>query len=453
MKTTPHAYQMATVEAAEAWGGRALFALDPGTGKSLCSLLYAYRDVSRYPAVVVCPAGLKWNWEKEARQHFGMRCEILSGVTPVKAGLRTNTKIWIVNYDILYAWVPFLRSLNPQTVILDECHMLRSPRTRRTKAVQKLCKDVPGVLALSGTPLLKRTVELYPVLNLLRPDLFPNFFMYASLYCKKVQTRYGIRYESRNLPTLNRLMKKELMVRIRKADVLHELPAKSRHVVMLHLEKETAYKKAVRTYLEWVESQKTAVKKTAYRQEQREHLSNIKKIIAQDKMPGVFDWVDSFLEASEGKVLLFCVHHVVVDALRERYKKTCAVVTGKVTGKDREIAYRKFNEDETCRVFIGNIQAAGVGWNCTSASTVAFVELAWAPGDHAQCEDRIHGIKRGIDGTRSEAYYLVAGGTIEEKICRLLQRESNDVHTVLDGEGHGENFDIYDQLTEEMRNG
>lgn len=453
MKTTPHAYQLSTVEAAEAWGGRALFALDPGTGKSLCSLLYAYRDKERFPIVVVCPAGLKWNWEKEAKQHFGMRCEILSGTKPGKMNFRMNSKIWIVNYDILHAWVPVLRDLDPQTVILDECHMLRSPRTRRTKAVQRLCKGVPGVLALSGTPLLKRTVELYPVLNLLRPDLFPNFFMYASLYCKKVQTRYGIRYESRNLPTLNRLMKKELMVRIRKADVLHELPAKSRHVVMLRMEKETAYKKAVTTYLEWVESQGTAARKAAYRAEQQQHLGNIKKIIAEGKMDGVFDWVDSFLEDGDGKILLFCVHHVIVDALRERYRKQCVVVTGKVTGKDRETAYQKFNSDPTCRVLIGNIQAAGVGWNCTSASTGAFIELAWAMGDHAQCEDRIHGIKRGIDGVPSQWYYLIAGGTIEEKICRLLQREGNDVLTVLDGEGHGESFDLYDQLTEEMKHG
>src|SRR5262245_24031035 len=134
----------------EEMGGRTLLANPMGTGKSLESLLFAHRNNHIRPVVIVCPASLKWNWLNQLSHHFNYMGAILEGMSPSKCIVDRRRKFFIVNYDILQGWIPFLKSIKPQLVILDESgSYIGNPRTLRTKQVRKLCKNVPHVLALS----------------------------------------------------------------------------------------------------------------------------------------------------------------------------------------------------------------------------------------------------------------------------------------------------------------
>ena len=102
-------------------------------------------------------------------------------------------------------------------------------------------------------------------------------------------------------------------------------------------------------------------------------------------------------------------------------------------------------------ILIGNIQAAGVGWNCTATSTVAFGELDWTPGNMIQAEDRLYGLKRGKKGVPVTAFYLIGKDTIEVDLARLIQRKAKILDATLDGAKQDTSIDIYDQLARILR--
>jgi len=444
LKTTPMSFQLEAVEKIEMFEGRALLAMDMGCGKSLTSLIYSVDHHSLRPVVVVCPASVKWHWRNEIRKHIGGYCEVLESLTPYdEKGLWKPNTYWIVNYDILDAWLPFLRSLKPKLAILDEVHYCKSLRTKRTKAVKKLCKKIQHVLALSGTPLTNRPAELFPVLNLLRPDLFPSFPVYATRYCNLRRTPFGIDYSgAKNLDELHRILTKHLMIRYRKRDVLKDLPPKTDQVVVIDVEDRKEYDQAVLDYTGWVRNYKKKYTKQS-RTEQRSKIVAVKQVVGRAKLPAVYSWLDSFLENSDEKIIVFGFHREVVEAIQQRYKKLSVMVHGGVVGKKRQEAFDKFSKDKRIRMLSGNVQAAGVGWPGTAASNVVFVEFPWTPGELAQAAARPDRVGQTKPVT---CYYLTARDTIEPDLLRLLERKQKILSQTLDGGRRLGDFDIYSKL-------
>lgn len=387
--TKPFPYQKEGALLIEQFGGRALLADTMGLGKSLTSLLWAHRNPDVRPIVIVCPASLKFNWEREASRHFGMSAEILNGTKPTKLGLTASHQIVIINYDILHCWLPFLKALKPKLIICDEVHYAKSLRSRRTKALHRLCKGVPHVIALSGTPLTNRPAELWPTLHLLRPKKFHAFFPFAQKYCSPELTPWGWRYNgATNLGALHKRLKRLLMIRRTKKQVIEQLPAKLRFVVPFELSDRKEYDHALKDFIGWLNQYNPAKANKAARAERLVKWGYLKRLAAQLKMKSVLDWIDNFLEESGGKLIVFAVHKDIVAQLYGRYKKIAVKVDGSVKNTDRRLAVDSFQHNKKVRLFIGNIQAAGVGLTLTAAETVAFVELSWTPGEHAQCEDR-----------------------------------------------------------------
>jgi SWI/SNF-related matrix-associated actin-dependent regulator 1 of chromatin subfamily A len=128
--TTLYPYQKQGARNIHRWGGRALLADDMGLGKTIQSLYWLKKNPSKRPCIIVCPASVKWNWQREAAEHFGMYSEVLSGTKPSQEGLGNIAPLLILNYDILPKWTPYLLQIDPQVLILDEIHYLKTRTTR-----------------------------------------------------------------------------------------------------------------------------------------------------------------------------------------------------------------------------------------------------------------------------------------------------------------------------------
>ena len=447
--TKPYRYQLDGAKRLQDLKGRALLADEMGLGKSLQVILWLQNNPQARPCVIVCPASLKWNWQKELSIHAGWHGEILESTTPHKNGLH-RPAIVIINYDVLKPWLPWLLTLRPQTIVLDECHMLQSRKTLRTRSCRILCRSVPHVLALSGTPLTSRPADMWPTLNILRADLFPSFWEFAQSYCDLKRNPWGWEWKgAKDLPALHKLLTNKVMIRRKKADVLTELPAKRRFVVPLEIKDRKEYTEAHRDLISWLRKQGKGQHRSAARAEGLARFGHLKQLAAWLKLDAVEDWIDNWLEESEGKLIIFAHHRQVIHRLREKYSKISVMVWGDTPGKMRQRAVDQFQLDRRTRLFIGQLDAAGIGINLTAAEGVAFAELGWKPSQHTQGEDRAHRIGQ----ARSTGnWYLVARDTIEERICRLLNDKQKVLDEVLDG-GNGEDFDIYNQLMEQLVEG
>lgn len=450
--TEPFPYQGEDVRRIEELGGRALIAGEMGVGKTLEALLYCFDHPSLRPVVVVCPKSLKLNWLKEAQQHVGIKCAVLSGGKPTVRTLPPKREIYIINYEILGGWLDFLKQLNPKIVIADECHYLKT-RTgvKRVKFFKQLCKGVPHVLAISGTPLVNRPSELWNVINLLCPKVFNSWRSYADEYCDPQYTRWGIQYNgATNLPRLHKLLVKNCLIRRLKKDILKDLPPKTITVTPLPIDKPQEYKAAQLDFLTWLGKQDPKKAKRARTAESLVKMGYLKRLAAEMKLKSAMEWIDNFLSDSDEKLVIFCIHKKILSQLYNRYQKQAVFIDGSVSQEQRQANVEKFQKSKNCRVFIGNIAAAGVGITLTASSTVVFVELDWVPGNMRQCEDRIHRI--GQTSNKVQIFYLVAYSTIEEKLCEILQTKQKILDASLDGKHTGSStLNIYDELERELR--
>lgn len=441
--TTLYPYQKKGVRLIQQFDGKVLLADEMGLGKSLQAL--AYLKISKnYPAVVICPSSAKWVWKNEARKHLNMASKIIEGQTVRDIKNIHKYKLIIINYDILIYWLDYLKQINPQLIIIDEVHLQKNRKAKRTKAIQQLTKGKKHIIAISGTPLLNRPSELFTTLKLLWPYKFYSFWNYAFRYCKPFQSRWGWNFNgAENLEELHGILKQIGMIRRLKADVLKELPDKIRTVVQLPICKKSEYYDAVNNFLDWLGKQDPNKAERAARAEKLVKIGYLKRLAAKLKMKYVIQWVENFLEDSNEKLVLFCCHKNIIKRLQKHFPKNSVFIDGSVKSKDRDIAVQKFQTDPSVRLFFGNIKAAGEVITLTAAATLAFVELDFVPAKHAQAEDRIHRI-----GQKSVTnfYYLVAKGTIEEHLCEIIQEKQKVISAVLDGDDSINTINVYDLL-------
>jgi SNF2 family DNA or RNA helicase len=220
------------------------------------------------------------------------------------------------------------------------------------------------------------------------------------------------------------------MIRRLKKDVLTQLPEKTRVFVPLEIDNRTDYMNAETDFIEYIRNRKGAV--AADRAGKAEHLVQteaLKQMSVHGKIKQVISWLDDFLDTDE-KIVVFAVHHAVIDELMEHFKKVAVRLDGRMSAQEKDNAVTRFQEKYTVRMLIGNIKAAGIGYTLTAASNVAIIELPWTPGELIQAEDRCHRI--GQDNAVT-IHYLLAQDTIEEKMARLLDKKAAVIGAVLDG--------------------
>ena len=430
-------FQMEGFKAIHKFGGRILIGDDMGLGKTIQALAYIYAQKKERPVLVICPTTMKPVWAAEVRSTCpGVSYNLVSGR---KREALPKADIHIIGYDVVAARLGDLLGAKFQVLVLDECHYLKNRSAQRTKAVLGVGKkatglsSIPTIIALSGTPFLSRPVEIYPVIKALAPNKIPPFMTFAHQYCGATHNGFGWDFNGcSNAEELFQLLISAVMIRRTKTEVLKDLPDKTRTVIPLEMEKKARqeYKKANQHFLGWLKSVNPDKLSAAMRAEALVQFQELKKLARKGKWAAAMEWLQDTLESCD-KVIIFGTHHETVDLLMDGLQKHNPVkLDGRSSPKAKEEAVKRFQEDPTCKVFIGNVKAAGVGLTLTAANVVVFMELGWTPGEHNQAEDRAHriGQKKAVN-----IYYLLAEDTIEMQIAALLDRKRRVLDAVLDG--------------------
>ena len=401
---------------------RAFLADEQGLGKTVQALA-ALEEDDAYPAIVICPASLKLNWQREARHWVPHRS------TAVVSGTGTVARaadLTIVNYDIVHAHRTRLALRRPRALILDESHYVKNPRAKRTQSVRRLAESMePGTLklALTGTPVMNHAEELIAQLRIIgRLEEFGS----GARFTRRFQ---GAGAEER----IHWHLRRSCFVRRAKADVLPQLPAKRQVAVPVALDNERDYRLAEEDVIAWLREQPLDLKEldrkvaAALRAERLAQLNALRRLASRGKGNAAMAWIEDFL-ASDEPLVVFAGHREVQDRLVERFPAALHLL-GRDSISAREAAVQRFQAGES-QLLVCATRVAGQGITLTRASNVAFLDLEWTPATHDQAEDRCHRIGQHDAVT---AWYLLAARTIDETMLELIERKRRVVDAVTDG--------------------
>jgi SNF2 family DNA or RNA helicase len=436
-----------------------------GTGKTLCSLAAVIADGS-LPLVVVCPASVKMGWQRQIKKFFpdmpDEHIYLCSG--RVTKAIPSDVKIIVINYDILSSWLTRIQHHRYRAVILDEAHFIKSRKAKRTRAAVVLAQGADMRIAMSGTPVTSRPIELVSQLEAIgrMSDMTEGrkAWWFIERYCRPFNNGYGWDTSgSSNLFELNdRLRKTGILIRRRKDDVLADLPPKERVSIPLDISNRDEYIKVRNSIAYWVRQQietdpeyLEAIKflpvherQLVFERVMREKvaraqsaatitkLSALRQVCMRGKMDAACSWLDDFL-TSEEKIVVFCIHREAVNILAERFGDQAVKVIGGMSADARQKAIDTFVNDDNVRIVVANIDAAAEGidgWQHV-CSNVAFLELTWTPSKHHQAEDRCH---RSGQQNPVTCYYLLANQTIDEYLATLIDNKRAVISAIVDGE-------------------
>jgi SWI/SNF-related matrix-associated actin-dependent regulator 1 of chromatin subfamily A len=469
-----YAYQKQGIAFTESKNGRCLIADEMGLGKTIQAIGY----MQLHPGIrttIVCPASLKLNWKREINTwlHRPGLIEILEGkkATPINP----ETSIVIINYDILSDWVVTIMNWNASLMITDEAHYYKNNKAKRTKAVLKLGKHIDKVIALTGTPIENRPIDLYNAIKLINPTIITSRFNFGKQYCGGHHDGFGWNFNgASNTNELHQLLTSTIMIRRLKKDVLKDLPDKQYSVVPMEMTNRKEYTEAEEDLVAFVkqltddnfrkdlrtklgdmadmvavdEKQLTALKdEKASKINQLTRIEHLKQLAAAGKMKAVVNWVEDFIENAQ-KIILFATHKTIINQLMERFGKIAVKIDGSVPTNKRQEVVDKFQTNKKIKIFVGNIDAAGVGLTLTASSNVAFLEYPWTPGKLNQAIDRAHRISQ---KNTVNVHYLVAERTIDEDIISVLDKKAKIINGIIDGNAHPD-ASLLDELLTKLKN-
>lgn len=423
--------------------GRALIADDMGLGKTIQVLGWLAVNPNKRPVVIITPSNAKYNWADQIKEHTKMKCQVLSGRIPYPI----TESIVIINYDILTytkkikgikreaekTWKNELIKFKPKVLVIDECHYVKNRGADRTKACKKISKNIPHFLPLSGTPILNRPVEFFPVLNMIQPKEFSSFWRYAFRYCEPKRGFKGRGWDFTGASHLDELHERIhcFFLRRMKNEVLKQLPKKQRTILTIDISNAEEYQKAKIFFLQWYrEIAGKASAKRAKKAQALVKIGQLKQLVAEGKINAACQWIDDFLFSTQEKLVVFVYHRKIFDLLIKKYKRISAI--GGKAGKERQHQVKKFQTNPKCRIFIGTIKADKESITLTASSTVLFLELGWTPSEHDQAEDRVNRI--GQKDNKINAYYLLGRNTIDQYVWDIIEKKRIVINKIIDGD-------------------
>jgi len=406
---------------------RFILADDMGLGKTTSTIIAALETGSK-KILIVCPASLKINWQREIENYSDRSVYISEGKK-----FSTDEDFTIINYDILKNFYDpkniqesLIHKSNFDLVILDEAHMISNPQAQRTKIINSFVKDVKRVWLLTGTPMTSRPMNYFNLLSIIESPVAQNWMAYAIRYCQGYQFMAGKRkvwnvQGASNLEELRDRTSKQMLRRL-KEDVL-DLPDKIISPVYLRL-KSKDYEEMMGEYYEWFDNKKDESSSLTI---QFSKLMKVRKIIANEKIKHTIEFVENIIEQGK-KVIIFTNFTDTLQMIHNHFGKQSVYLDGSCSKPQRQFAVDQFQENEKIKVFVGNLKAAGVGLTLTSAEVVIMNDLSFVPAEHAQAEDRAYryGQKNNV-----LVYYPLFENTIEGAIYDILTRKKQIINTVM----------------------
>lgn len=428
---------------------------DIGLGKT-AQAVAAVGALGRFPVLIVCPASLKAHWAREFEQAAEPPVLFL---VEGRQGQMGPGQVFIMNYELLRPREKLIAELKPQLFVFDEAQYLKDPLAtgkHRAAVATRIVSQGGTALLLTGTPVMNRPAELWRLLHLCEPKRWPTFKAYRQRYLQPRKGKEVGRHVRNKVGRVERLdelqaVASPCLLRRLKAQVLTDLPKKSRRSILVNLgaRELTHYRVAEANVVKWLQAvgqSERAVR--AARAEGLVQLSMLRRIAAVGKLSrAVPEYLRQWFARVEPEPLvIFGYHRDVIVGLWNICAKLGVRVAGIGGGESVPKRQRQIDsfQEGHADVFIAPIATAGIGLNLQRSSEALFVERIWTPSGMLQAEDRIHrlGQQRACTIT-----YMDARGTVDEHIARVLdQKQRLIAATVDDSDTTAESITTVDEV-------
>jgi SNF2 family DNA or RNA helicase len=456
----------------------------PGLGKTIQALGIINNVVEAKKILIVVPASLKINWRKEAERWLmrGLTVDIarpkqktIIDEEGTKKSARDyfwpDTDVIICNYEALGNYRDQIDGTAWDILICDEAHVLKNAKA--AKCIQifgggaKGKERIKAIVAkkrvlLTGTPILNHPLDMFVMIEAFGIKEFGNYIRFIKRYCAAVMTPWGHWDTSGvdHLDEFQEILRSTFMIRRMKEDVLKDLPPKRRQVITLPQDGlSKTVKKEMTVFADNIKQlmilngEKTEadyedmsdedlgllidtihertkdfddVELTEYMATHFEAVAHAREEIGLAKLPMVIEYVKNLLESVD-KCVILCIHKAVAAKIAEAFPGAVKFVGG-MSDKEKDKAVEAFQYDPDCRLFVGNINAAGVGITLTAAWNLVMAELCFVPALLEQGEDRIHRI-----GQEDHAliHYLIVEGSLESRLIEIIMTKQEMINEAL----------------------
>ena len=430
-------------EAIEKLAGSKRFILadDMGLGKTTATIIAAL-ECNVKKILIVCPASLKINWQREIENYTDRSVYIAEGKK-----FSTEHDFVIINYDILKNFYDIkdkdnslISQGNFDLIILDEAHYVSNGTSIRSKLVNSFTKNCKRVWLLTGTPMTNRPMNYFNLLSIIDSPVSQNWMAYAIRYCGGYQFTAGKRKiwnvaGATNLEELRDRTSRQVLRRL-KTEVL-DLPEKIITPVYLKL-KSKLYEGLMGEYYEWYNKNPNESSSLTV---QFSKLMKVRQVIAEEKINDTIELAENIIEQGK-KVIIFTNFTDTLNKIADHFGKQAVRLDGSTSKPQRQHAVDQFQENDKINVFVGNLKAAGVGITLTAAEAVIMNDLSFVPGDLAQGEDRAY--RYGQNNSVS-IYYPLFINSIESVIYDMVNDKKKNINTVM-GDDLDEKGDIVELI-------
>lgn len=430
--------------------------MEMGCGKTITSIaivgiLYQYRHIRRI--LITAPLSILSVWEQEFARFaaFPYQLTVLKGSSTQKkeqlSKLHGNDlQIAVVNYESAWRLEKELLAFDADLIIADEAHKIKENRTAQSKAMRHLGDKSRYKLLLTGTLITNKELDVFSQYRFLNKEIFgTSFYAFRSRYFD--MCGYG-----NHIPVFRKQMMDEFLqklhsvaYRVTKAECL-DLPQITEEIRTVELEPKAMklYKQLEKeSFAELSNSEVSAVnvltKMLRLSQMTGGYLTDDAGSITSvstAKLDALSDILDTMLTEDRKLVIMarFVPELNEIQKLLEQKHIGYAAVWGGISDRAEEI--RRFQEDADCKVFVGQIAAAGLGITLTAASTMVFYSLDYSMSNFEQAKARIHRVSQ----TENCLYiYLIAKNTVDAKILHSLRDKVDLARTLVDDYRNGMN--------------
>jgi SWI/SNF-related matrix-associated actin-dependent regulator 1 of chromatin subfamily A len=410
-----------------------LWALDMGLGKTITSATLSKVTECRR-TVIISPTLVKWNWFEDMTRFWGYNPMYWSIIDSNKSKTikAFQERFVVLNYEQVKKNMDYLLRDEVNHLIIDECHGYKNPQSLRSKHLAEFLKEIPKarLTMLSGTPITNRINDMFAYLKIAQHPLGKSKAKFEENYTIKVGARGGKIVGAKNIPELKGKIS-NLMIRLRSEDCLDLPPIIITNYYFEHneLEEYDTELKNLREKKDKYESLE-GIEKTKMNTEIKNNIHTLNRLVATSKVPQVKLLIDSIVEQGE-KVVVFSGYKNPINALEDIYGSSCVKIDGTIQPHKRQVLINRFIEDDKCKVFLGNMKAAGIGINLVNARHVIMMNFPFSPEQIEQAQKRLH--RPGQTGTVN-VYYTVAKGTIDEHILDLVSEKAEDINELIDGD-------------------